>query len=64
MNTIKPVDSFEVVTKMARDFRILVALRSKERANIPLTLAERARLVVLKERREQIKLERLAEARR
>ena len=51
--------SIEVANKMARDFRILEALRSKERAGIPLTLVERAQLVVLKDRRELIKTERL-----
>ena len=50
---------FEIANKMARDFRVLEALRSKERAGIPLTMAERARLVVLKDRRELIKTERL-----
>ena len=51
--------SIEIANKMARDFRVLEALRSKERAGIPLTLVERARLVVLKDRRELIKTERL-----
>jgi len=55
---------FEIATKMARDFRVLAALRSMVRAEIPLTPKQRAQLLVLEDRREQIKLERLAEARR
>ena len=50
---------FEIVTKAARDFRVLEALRSKERAGIALTTAERARLIVLSDRRAAIRTERL-----